>query len=352
MDKCSSKNVSFSGSGFSALNRRLEQKLEILKDTLTRKDAWIYVAWDSDSSLDNFVQRGCYFIDGTRRGQGGGFPDTGANDEGDFSAILMVVDSTPVGNKRDEGVSGQFLMLSDNSTQRTRVYTRTNIYTAEKNSWGAWNELGENISMESKLQKLEQTVFPLEVTLSVSPSSAKEYTGAEEDFTISWTVKIAGEAVTPSSVKLLVGGVEADVSDGASSTTAKVVNDADVKLVVEADGRTATKTTKLNFAYPAYTGIVANHFIVNEANVTSLKKMPLVDGKGRTYTYDKALDKQKIVYAYAKSYGTLTGIIEGGSNNLINNYTRSEITINGIDYYVYITTNYFSTEQAPTYQYK
>ena len=351
MDKCSSKNVSFSGSGFSALNRRLEQKLEILKDTLTRKDAWIYVAWDSDSSLDNFVQRGCYFIDGTRRGQGGGFPDTGANDAGDFSAILMVVDSTPVGNKRDEGVSGQFLMLSDNSTQRTRVYTRTNIYTAAKNSWGAWNELGENISMESKLQKLEQTVFPLEVTLSVSPPEAQKFTGANEDFTISWTVEIAGEAVTPSNIVLKVGGETVPVDKEDTSKIVSATDDKKVELTIEADGRTATKTTKLNFAYLAYTGIVANDFIVNETNVTSLKKMPLVDGKARTYTYDKALDREKIVYAYAKSYGILSEIIEG-TNNGIDDYTRKEITIKGIDYYVYITTNYFSTEQAPTYKYE
>lgn len=350
MDKCSSKNVSFSGSGFSALNRRLEQKLEILKDTLTRKDAWIYVAWDSDSSLDNFVQRGCYFIDGTRRGQGGGFPDTGANDAGDFSAILMVVDSTPVGNKRDEGVSGQFLMLSDNSTQRTRVYTRTNIYTAAKNSWGAWNELGENISMESKLQKLEQTVFPLEVTLSVYPSVEK-FTGASKDFTISWTVEIAGEAVTPSNIVLKVGGETVPVDKEDTSKIVSATDDKKVELTIEADGRTATKTTKLNFAYPAYTDIVNSNFDVNAENVTRLTEMKLVDGRGRTHTYNKAIDREKIVYAYAKSYGALTGIIEG-MNNGIDDYTRKEITIKGIDYYVYITTNYFSTEQAPTYKYE
>lgn len=212
----------------------------------------------------------------------------------------------------------------------------------------------EKLSSDLKLSisKLEQTVFPLEVTLSVSPPEAQRFTGASKDFTISWTVEIAGEAVTPSNIVLKVGGETVPVDKEDTSKIVSATDDKKVELTIEADGRTATKTTKLNFAYPAYTGIVANDFIVNETNVTSLKEMPLVDGKARTYTYDKALDREKIVYAYAKSYGTLTGIIEGGSNNLINNYTRSEITINGIDYYVYITTNYFSTEQAPTYQYK
>ena len=205
--------------------------------------------------------------------------------------------------------------------------------------------------VDASLAKLEQTVFPLEVTLLVRPSGTYKYTGAEVEVTLSWTTKIAGKTVTPSSVKLLVDDVEVDVSDGASSTTVKVVNDADVKLVVEADGRTATKTTKLNFAYPAYTDIVNSNFDVNAENVTRLTEMKLVDGRGRTYTYDKAIDREKIVYAYAKSYGALTGIIEG-MNNGIDDYTRKEITIKGIDYYVYITTNYFSTEQAPTYKYE
>ena len=207
------------------------------------------------------------------------------------------------------------------------------------------------LSFDSSLAKLEQAVFPLEVTLSVFPPEAQKFTGASKDFTISWTVKIAGEAVTPSNIVLKVGGETVPVDKEDTSKIVSATDDKKVELTIEADGRTATKTTKLNFAYLAYTGIVANDFIVNETNVTSLKKMPLVDGKARTYTYDKALDREKIVYAYAKSYGILSEIIEG-TNNGIDDYTRKEITIKGIDYYVYITTNYFSTEQAPTYKYE
>lgn len=347
MDKCSSKNVSFSGSGFSALNRRLEQKLEILKDTLTRKDAWIYVAWDSDSSLDNFVQRGCYFIDGTRRGQGGGFPDTGANDAGDFSAILMVVDSTPVGNKRDEGVSGQFLMLSDNSTQRTRVYTRTNIYTAAKNSWGAWNELGENISMESKLQKLEQTVFPLEVTLSVSPPAAQEFTGASNDFTISWTVKIAGEAVTPSNIVLKVGGETVPVDKEDTSKIVSATDDKKVELTIEADGRTATKTANINFARRYYSAVVDASWTPTDAAIKALAKTALKTAAAATVTYSAAVQK-KIVFAYPESHGLMSAIKDAYGNSMFTlgdegktfntAPTKVKVTLSGgavLDYNVY-----------------
>ena len=315
MDKRSIKNVSFSGSGFSALNRRLEQKLEILKDSLARKDAWIYVAWNSESSFDNFMQRGCYLIDGVRRGQDGGFPEMGTNDGGDFSAILMVVDSTPVGSTRGEGILGQFLVLADNSTQKIGVYTRTNIYAAAENSWSAWNELGEKASIESKLRKLEQAVFPLEVTLSVSPSAAQEFTGASKEFTLSWTVKIAGETAVPSKIILTVGGEVAVVPEGAASVKVSASNDKAVSLTVVADERTATKTANINFARRYYSAVVDGEWTPTDAAIKALAKTALKTAAAATVTYSAAVQK-KIVFAYPASHGLMSAIKDAYGNSM------------------------------------
>ncbi len=347
MDKCGRKNVSFSRSGFSVLNRKLEQKLEILKDSLSRKDAWIYVAWSNDASLDDFKQRGCYIIDGVRSGVGGGFPDIGTIEQGAFSAILMVVDSTPVGTARGEGVLGQFLILSDCATQKTAVYTRTNIYAAEKNNWSAWSELGERLTIENKLAKLEQAVFPLELALSVSPSTAQEYTGASKSFTISWTVKIAGETALPSKIILTVGGEAVVVPEGASSVQVSASNDKTVSLTVVAEGRTATKTANINYARRYYSAVVDSAWTPTSDTVKALEKTALKTAAAATVSYSAATQMQ-IVFAYPASHGLMSTIKDGYGNSM---FTLGDdgktfntapatvkVTLSGgaqIDYYVY-----------------
>ena len=204
--------------------------------------------------------------------------------------------------------------------------------------------------IEDKLLHIENKLFPLEVTLSVYPS-IEEYTGANENFTIGWTTKIDGKSVIPKSISLTVGGIAVPVDTSDTSKEVSANNDANISLTIEAEGRSATISGKINFAYPAYTSVVADNFVVNEANVKGLTKMSLVDSKARSHTY-VAPKLQKVVYAYAKSYGALTGIVDANNVNLIANYTRNEITINGIAYYVYITTERFSTNGSITYKYQ
>ncbi len=347
MDKCSRKNVSFSRSGFSVLNRKLEQKLEIIKDSLSRKDAWVYVAWSSNETLDNFVGRGCYVIDGKHSGNDAGFPVVGGAAGGDFSAILMVVDSTPVGTTRGEGILGQFLVLTDKETQKTGVYTRTNTYASGKNNWSVWSELGEKVSIENKLQKLEQKVFPLEVTLSVDPPETKEYTGAAKEFTLSWTVKIAGETVTPSSVVLKVGDETVPVDKEDTSKIVSATDDKKVELTIEADGRIAIKTANINFARRYYSAVVDGEWEPTNDTIKKLAKKELKTAAAATVTYSAATQK-KIVFAYPASHGTMSTIKDAYGNSMftLNDGGKTfntapetvEVTLSGgakLSYYVY-----------------
>ena len=48
---------------------------------------------------------------------------------------------------------------------------------------------------------------------------------------------------------------------------------------------------------------------------------------------------QRIVYMYPKSFGALINIRDINNFDYINSYTRSEITYNDVDYYVYILTD-------------
>lgn len=60
----------------------------------------------------------------------------------------------------------------------------------------------------------------------------------------------------------------------------------------------------------------------------------------RSFTWNNiTCEKDVLVYKYPKSLGALTSIKDANNFDYINSYTRTEETINGIDYYVYTLTD-------------
>ena len=60
----------------------------------------------------------------------------------------------------------------------------------------------------------------------------------------------------------------------------------------------------------------------------------------KSFTYNNInASSQKIVFAYPKSYGTLTKIIDGNNFDCTSSYNRSEVTINTVAYYCYTLAN-------------
>lgn len=206
--------------------------------------------------------------------------------------------------------------------------------------------------MEDNINSLLSEVYPIILNISISPNGIQKYTGEAKTFNVLWSAKVKEEEIIPTKVTIKVGtepSYDIDVKNKTIEITTS--NDKDVSITVEQGSRKTSKTSKINFAYPSYTGVVSPSFSISEENITSLTEMPLADSKAISYTYESP-KLQKIVYAYAKNYGVLSGIVDTNNINLISNYSRSEITINGIAYYVYITTQEFSTNGSITYNYK
>lgn len=351
MNGISRKKLAFSRSGVSALNRKVERELVLLKDTLARKNVWNYVKWDVGSSLNDFKERGCYLIDGICGESDSGLPDLQCKE---FAAMLMVIDTTPVAVATEEGVVGQLLFITDNGSSASVLYSRSYIYTGLGAEWTEWEVCnGSRGPLYEKLQIVEQKIFPLEVTLYVDPPGAQEYTGANENFTISWTIKIAGEQVVPSKLELKVGGTIVEIDDATKTSVTVVANDdRKVELYVEAEGRSARAEGYIKFAYPAYTGLVDDDFSISESNITTeLTEMPLVDGRSRAYTY-AAHSNKKIIYCYASVYGNLSQVIGPANTNFIHLFEKTNVNINNIAYNVYIYIKINSTEGYLTYNYK
>lgn len=85
----------------------------------------------------------------------------------------------------------------------------------------------------------------------------------------------------------------------------------------------------------SYYGVIDSSTIT-ENDISSLSSRL---STSKSYTYTVNLAEQRIVYMYPQSFGTLTSIKDANNFDYINSYTRSTLSYNGVDYYVYILTD-------------
>lgn len=85
----------------------------------------------------------------------------------------------------------------------------------------------------------------------------------------------------------------------------------------------------------SYYGII-NSSTITENDISSLSSRL---SSSKSYTYTVNLSEQRIVHMYPQSFGTLTSIKDANNFDYISSYTRTTLSYNGVDYYVYILTD-------------
>ena len=85
----------------------------------------------------------------------------------------------------------------------------------------------------------------------------------------------------------------------------------------------------------SYYGVI-NSSSITEDDITSLSSRL---STSKSYTYTVNLAGQRIIYMYPQTFGTLTSIKDANNFDYINSYTRTTLSYNGVDYYVYILTD-------------
>jgi hypothetical protein len=110
--------------------------------------------------------------------------------------------------------------------------------------------------------------------------------------------------------------------------------------VTDSENKSVTKSTgTFSFVYPYYYGAIGANTTISEAVVEGLtKKIESKGNKAWTFT----LNNQKAVFAYPKTYGALKDIIDANNFTVTDTFTRSELSITGLDgtaqiYYVYVS---------------
>lgn len=106
--------------------------------------------------------------------------------------------------------------------------------------------------------------------------------------------------------------------------------------VVVADESKGNSSSKIiTFCNATYYGTVGADVTTPTAeDITALRKIAVND---MAFTYENInMSYGKILYAYDKTYGSLTSIKDANNIEYINSYSKSRVTIDGVDYFVYL----------------
>lgn len=196
------------------------------------------------------------------------------------------------------------------------------------------NELGWRQTDSSIILELANEVFPVTSTLNVSQTLFQ--TKKNYNVTFSWKVMRKGVDVTGNSRKYFnsdpVTTLNTTITVNETTKTTKTYT-----FTGSYQGLSSSSSKTLTFVDLTYKGIVANNWSPNESDIKAFTSN-LQSSKSYTWSGIN-LNYQKMVYAYPQYFGTLTSIKDANNFDYINSYTRSSITIDGVDYYVYVLTN-------------
>ena len=124
--------------------------------------------------------------------------------------------------------------------------------------------------------------------------------------------------------------------------------------VTDAAGKTTNANTgSFTFVYPYYWGKVSSTASIDEATIEGLSKQIVSKGtKNVKYT----MTNERAVFAYDKSYGPLKSIKDQNNFEVLDTFTRSEVSITGldgtpVDYYVYVNSASTVSEFGMTFSY-
>lgn len=185
------------------------------------------------------------------------------------------------------------------------------------------------------LVEIDKEVFPLTVTLK-NNTGTLFLTGTTQNITFNVNVTRKGQSVRDDCTYTLNGSAITlndtgnYTKNGVKATTTFTFIATYTEL-----GITGTASNTVNFGYNFYYGVIpASGWTVNEVNVKALSNKKLQIKQTTTFTTNLRL--QKIAFACPTAYGAISHIYDANSFDYIQDYTRSNVTVDGYDYYVYV----------------
>ncbi len=214
---------------------------------------------------------------------------------------------------------------------------------------------GEDLNGLTTHEILKKILYPyVQPTVgnaTANPNGGTYEKGVTKTITsVSISVTKKSELIT--SVALYNGSTLIEEKTGDAVKNGGTITFSDLSVVVPTNGNQLTvkvtdakgtvqekKTTAMTFVYPYYMGSCAAGTSIDETLVESLTKK--VEGKGNKSNSFTVSDGH-MVFAYPKAHGVLKSILDPNNFETIGNYTRSEVSVTGLDgtaqtYYVYVS---------------
>lgn len=182
-------------------------------------------------------------------------------------------------------------------------------------------------SVTQEIERLKIAVFPLSVTLSISPGMVFKK-GSIQLVTVQWMVRQGENRVQPDKVTLNGQQVEPSLDGREYSLNSDTV----FSIEVGKESQVASASGKVVFVHPSWFGVVPDTFIPNDAAIMRLTE---VIKNSKDYVTVVTTKNQKLCYAYPYSFGQLTSIRDSNNQETINSWTDSTLVINGEAYLVY-----------------
>lgn len=222
----------------------------------------------------------------------------------------LAIDSVSEHKIVDKNVTNR--KIADNTIEIEKL--STTLREIIKAATGVPGDLANDIT------KLMRKVFPLEVTVNITPIALQEK-GTSTEITITWSTKVEGELVNPASV--FING-----NDVTEQTSYKeIVSDTkNFNIEITAEGRVTSVTKNITYVYPIFTGFnAATEF--TESVAEALTKLGLRSSLG-TITDTKTNNSISNYYWIISPYK-------------VNNVVTSGISI--ISDFIYTTEQYKGT---------
>ena len=184
--------------------------------------------------------------------------------------------------------------------------------------------------VDSSLKELQNTVFPLQVSLSLD-KTLLEFTGNDQTVKASYSIKRKDAAITPTSLALSINGVMKDIDIKASDTISIEVNkegESTLVLTAKLDELVKSATAKVVMVLPIYFGFGTSEV---DVAIAGNKLGPRTSAAG-VYEKTSAKDKVNFIILVPKTLPKLSSFTMGGAPFVM---ITSSVVINGKDYYMY-----------------
>nr|DAL37135.1 MAG TPA_asm: hypothetical protein [Caudoviricetes sp.] len=219
---------------------------------------------------------------------------------------------------------------ADKETMNTELAKKFDKVSVVQETGTATDKVMSQKVVTDNLTELQNTVFPLEVSLSLD-KSLLEFTGSEQSIKATYSIKRKGSPITPTALALSVDGslVFIDVKQ-ADTVTIKVNKEGETQIILTAKHGNLVKSalSKVTMVLPIYYGFGTTE---TDIAIAANKLSPRLSASG-TYTKTSAKDDVNFIILAPKTLPKLTNFTMGGAPFVME---TTSVTINGKDYYMY-----------------